>query len=173
MDNNYQKFLAQIKRHEGTVKNRNGLHEAYLCPAGCWTIGYGHNIDADPKVVIFEPKTDRPETLILNKHSTIEDWEADAILDYDIKRFETDLTRYVPYTCGLKIDDPVRYYAMLNMVFNMGIHRFLGFKKTIMHVSNSNFIKAADEMIDSSWAYQVGPRARELSSQMKTGRWQF
>ena len=128
---NYQKFLEQVKRHEGAIRNRDGLHEAYVCPAGCWTIGYGHNIEADPKVVIFEPKTDRPEILPLNKYSTIEDWEADAILDYDIKRFETDLTRYVSYADGLKIADPVRYYVLLNMVFNMGLNKFLGFKRTI------------------------------------------
>ena len=37
---NYQKLISQAKRHEG---KRLDLHK---CPAGYWSIGYGHNLEA-------------------------------------------------------------------------------------------------------------------------------
>ena len=171
---NYQKFIEQTKRHEGSIRNKDGHHVAYQCQAGFWTIGYGHNIEADPKVVIFEHKTESPIILSLTKYSMIDEWEAEAILDYDIKRFEGGLCDNIPFLADLtKAKDPVRYYVMLNMAFNMGISTLLQFKKTIKYVEDGSYIEAASEMLNSKWANQVGSRAQELSKQMKTGQWQF
>jgi len=56
------------------------------------------------------------------------------------------------------------------MVFNMGIVRFSGFKKTIALVAKSDYTGASVEMMDSLWARQVGIRAVRLSETMASGR---
>jgi len=63
---------------------------------------------------------------------------------------------------------PVRQDALINMVFNMGITRFKGFKNMIGALVEQNYQLAADEMLDSKWARQVGSRADELAYQMRT-----
>jgi lysozyme len=36
---------------------------------------------------------------------------------------------------------------------------------------NEDWEAAADEMIDSKWAEQVGDRAIQITEQIRTGRW--
>jgi lysozyme len=52
--------------------------------------------------------------------------------------------------------------VLINMCFNLGIKRFMGFKKMIAALKEKDYKKAAEEMIDSKWATQVGNRAIEL-----------
>jgi lysozyme len=59
--------------------------------------------------------------------------------------------------------------ARVNMIFNLGISRFKGFKKMIAAIVVGNFERAAEEMLNSKWADQVGPRARELARMMRMG----
>lgn len=42
-----QAGLDLIKRFEGTGPMKGGKHQAYICPAGYWTIGYGSTFLAD------------------------------------------------------------------------------------------------------------------------------
>jgi len=53
------------------------------------------------------------------------------------------------------------------MIFNMGLSRFMLFRKTINAIENKDFAAAADEMLDSRWAEQVGERAITLSNKMR------
>jgi lysozyme len=62
--------------------------------------------------------------------------------------------------------------VLVNMAFNMGINGLLGFKHTLELVRTGNYADAADAMLNSKWAEQVGPRAKRLSEQMRTGEWQ-
>jgi lysozyme len=57
------------------------------------------------------------------------------------------------------------------MIFNLGIARFSAFKKTISLIEEGSYSEAAQEMLDSRWANQVGSRANELSEMMRTGLW--
>jgi lysozyme len=68
--------------------------------------------------------------------------------------------------------DPIRRAVLVNMAFNMGINGLLGFKHTLELVRTGNYADAADAMLNSKWAEQVGPRAKRLSEQMRTGEWQ-
>jgi len=63
-----------------------------------------------------------------------------------------------------------RARVIMNMVFNMGIQSVLGFKKMWAAIYEGNFNKAADEMMDSKWASQVGGRAEELAGIMRRGQ---
>jgi lysozyme len=52
------------------------------------------------------------------------------------------------------------------MYFNLG-NRLFGFKKTLKYIDEGNYAQAAEEMLDSKWAGQVGERAQRLSRMMK------
>ncbi|MFN7608707.1 MAG: lysozyme, partial [Ralstonia sp.] len=67
--------IALIKEHEGKRL------KAYLCPAGVWTIGYGHTTGAGSPSV--------------QKGMTITEAEADAIFARDIGAFERGVLRLV------------------------------------------------------------------------------
>jgi len=59
-----------------------------------------------------------------------------------------------------------RQVAMANMVFNMGMHAFLGFRKMIAALKAGDYETASKEMLDSKWARQVGGRAKRLADLM-------
>ncbi len=71
----------------------------------------------------------------------------------------------------LDLNEP-RQAVIINMLFNLGLGRFRGFKKTIQFLENQLYHSAAEEMLLSLWAEQVGRRAVELSRQMRFGEWQ-
>ncbi len=52
--------------------------------------------------------------------------------------------------------------VLVNMLFNLGRPRLSKFKKFIGAINESDWDKAAIEMLDSRWAKQVGPRAIRL-----------
>lgn len=116
----------------------------YQCTAGKWTIGVGRNIE------------DRGIT----------EAEAMHLLDNDIDECQEELDRIIPWW----IEKPAYVQLVLiNMIFNLGATRLLGFKKFLKAVEENNFDLASTEMLDSRWAEQVGQRSIELSEFMKNG----
>lgn len=84
------------------VKNAEGLRlEAYLCPAGVWTIGYGHTgTDVWPGLVITEK------------------W-AESLLERDLRTFEAYVSGYV------KVDlTQDQFDALVSFVYNIGAEAF-------------------------------------------------
>lgn len=115
----------------------------YADSVGIPTVGYGHNMLVPiPRVV------------------------GELLLDEDLKNAETSLKVMIPWTSDL---DDVRHAALVEMVFNMGIHRVMEFKKMLYAVANKQWEKAATEMLDSRWARQVGSRAERLANWMRSG----
>jgi len=67
--------------------------------------------------------------------------------------------------------DIVRQEAMVDLLFNLGLPRFLGFKKMIKHLSNRDYSQAAAELLNSRYAIQVGDRANELAYMLERGEY--
>ena len=155
-DSNNKKLIAQLKRDEGSVKNAFGLHVPYRCTAGKLTLGYGHNLDANPIGGLGE-------------HSTISETDATRILEDDARRVKDQVTRAFPWAASL---DAPRFAVLVNMAFNMGIRGLYTFTNTLSAVQSGEYEDAARRMIASKWATQVGNRARRLAKQMETGQWQ-
>lgn len=65
----------------------------------------------------------------------------------------------------------VRQDVVLNMIFNLGVVRFKGFKKMISALLRQDYSKAADEMLSSKWASQVKGRATMLAKMMKENKY--
>ena len=134
------RIKAQLVRHEGLRL------KPYRCTAGKLTIGIGRNLE------------DRG----------ISQKEAYAMLERDILDFEQQLLNEIPDVYnGL---DEVRQSVLLNMCFNLGIKGLLEFKNTLAFIDAGDWERAANGMLASKWAKQVGKRAIELSELMRKGK---
>jgi lysozyme len=94
------------------------------------------------------------------------DSEINLMLVNDIEIVERDLDLNIPWWREL---DPVRQRVLMNMCFNMGWLRLSGFTKFLHALMSKDYEEAADEMLDSKWAEQVGTRAVRLADQMRRG----
>jgi lysozyme len=138
--------------------------KAYKDTVGKWSIGIGRNLDDVGTAPLSRTKAD----VLANG---INEAECDLLFDYDIKRTEADLDRKLPWWRKL---DPVRQRVMLNMCFNMGIGNgqsgLTGFVNTLGMVERGEYSRAADGMLNSKWARQVGIRSQRLANMMREGR---
>lgn len=129
------------------LKQQLIMHEGlkltpYRCTADKLTIGVGRNLD---DVGITQE-------------------EAEFLLDNDILRCCDDLDRNMSWWRDLS---ETRQRVLVDMVFNLGINRFMKFQNTIDALANGNYKGAAEEMLDSRWAEQVGQRAMRLANAME------
>ena len=144
-------LIRQLKRQEGFRA------EVYKCPAGKNTIGYGHNIDADPvyNVADFDCGITGPQ--------------AEGFLVEDIHLAREELFGRFPEMRTLK---PARQDSLINLVFNIGLPSFSGFRRMILAIRHGDFEEAAHQMLDSKWRRDVGPnRSHEVSEQLRTGEY--
>lgn len=95
--------------------------------------------------------------------------EAHYLLSGDLEQVVTGLLSRYPWFSAL---DSVRQAVLVNMGFNLGLGGLASFTRTLAAVEHRQYGQAADFMMDSKWARQVGARAGELAAQMKTGKWQ-
>ena len=110
-----------------------------------WTIGYGRNIE-DNGISIDE---------------------AELMFKNDLKRTINELDQYNWF-----INQPQSIKdALINMNFNMGIHRLLGFKKMIASLDDHNYAHAALEALNSKWAKQVPNRAKDIAVMIRQSEW--
>ena len=91
--------------------------------------------------------------------------ESDYLLANDIERATDDCDRIFPWFSAL---DSVRQAALVNLCFNLGIVRLLGFEKALRAMAAGHYAQAAAEFFDSKWARQVGQRAVEVCGQIRT-----
>lgn len=92
--------------------------------------------------------------------------EVEYLLTKDIARCIAEVQLALPWTLKL---DGVRQDVLTNMCFNLGIPGLLKFTNTLRHIKNGEYALAADAMLRSLWARQVGSRATRLATAMRTG----
>ncbi len=92
--------------------------------------------------------------------------EAEMLLANDIATASAHLEDAFPWTGGL---DEIRRDALLNMTFNMGIGGLAQFRNFLESLRNGDYKAARDNMLESAWAREVGPRANRLAIQIETG----
>lgn len=140
------KMRSSIKRHEAY---RRFL---YKCPAGKWTIGFGHNL------------TDNGCDVEI----------ANLWLEQDIKNATDDLFRSLPFVNDM---DDVTQAILIEMTFTMGIVKVLKFTNMIEALKKYAKSKSADdrkivskEMLDSVWHKECPNRVEEMAYWMETGK---
>ena len=60
---------------------------------------------------------------------------------------------------------------VLDMAFNLGVRGLSKFRNALAAMEARDYATAAEEMMDSRWAQQVGGRAARLAVMMETGQW--
>jgi lysozyme len=98
----------------------------------------------------------------------ISEQESNLLLFNDIGRVAKEATDTFTWFKSLS---QVRQDVILSMLFNMGMNGLQGFHEMLSDIYRGNFAGAAEEMLKSLWAKQVGPRAIELAFMMKNDRY--
>ncbi len=117
----------------------------YQCPSGHLTIGYGHNLENGISKEI-----------------------AELILKQDMASVQKAVAKHFAWWSQLP---EVRQFVLVDMCFNMGLAKLCTFKKMLAALKCGDYLCAANEMLASRWAGQVGHRAQELARMMKTGEY--
>lgn len=92
--------------------------------------------------------------------------EIQLLLSNDIARVTADLDRAMPWWSQMS---DARQNVLANMCFNMGLAKLSGFVNTLGAMQAGQYDAAADGMLASKWAVQVGARAQRLAATMRTG----
>ena len=128
---------------KSTLKRHEGYrNKPYKDSVGKLTIGIGHNLDdlgVDDEVIEHQFLIDI-ERAVEDCKTLFGNWHA------------------IPSN---------KQTVLANMMFNMGLPVLSKFTKTISFIDASDWANAADEMLDSKWAKQVGNRATELANIMR------
>lgn len=112
---------------------------------GALTVGYGRNLDSNG----------------------ISKLEAEVLLDHDLASAEMDAKRAFGWMASLS---ELRQRAVVELIFNMGLPTFRGFRQTILAIKARQFVAAAAHLLDSRWAKQVGPtRSSRIARYLKDG----
>ena len=129
-----QAAVELAKRFEGfhRVPKNDPLRRAhpYICPAGYWTIGYGHLCDP--------------------KHPPIMEEEADAYLTLDLQTALAATLRYCPV---LATETEGRLVAIVDFTFNLGAGR-LQTSTLRRRINQRDWAASANEL--KRWVYGGG-----------------
>jgi lysozyme len=126
-----QEIAQYVQGHEGLSL------KPYICTAGKVSIGIGRNLD--------DRGISQDEALYLFNNDCI-------MTDQDLHRvFGSDFDRF---------PDNARL-VFFDMMFQLGLVRFCGFRKMIEKAKAEDWKGAAEELMDSRYAKQVPKRAEE------------
>lgn len=146
MNTNDTLLIHELRRDEGV------RYKPYFDTVGVETIGVGHNMKVKPL-----PKT---WTIPLS------DDEVDLLLSWDLVEVFDGLDKKLPWWRDLSY---ARQRVLANMAFNLGVDGLLTFKNTLAAVKSGRYQDAANGMLASKWATQVGDRAKRLAALMVNG----
>lgn len=134
------KLIESLKSHEGY------RGEVYLDSLGFPTCGWGHHLYAGSKVPIEASEAFFKQDV------------ADAISEFS----------KLPLRFRNHLNEP-RRRVIVELIFNMGLPKVLGFKKFWSAVELEDWPEAKAQLLDSRWATQVKGRASELANRFLIG----
>lgn len=146
---NYDRLVKRLMVDEG-YREESYWDDAWGGGKGQWSWGYG--------------------TKAAGPGKRISKFAAKVDLESKVNYFTMVFQRLFE---DVKIDNEIRQEALLNMMYNLGVTRFLGFKKMIEAVRQNNWEEAALEAQNSLWYEQVPGRARRIVAELKTGEENF
>lgn len=136
-------------RYDLKIREQLQLHEGietfpYMDSVGKLTVGVGRNL------------TDRG----------LSEEEINFLFANDIDLVQHDLDKHLPWWREMNEN---RQRVLVDMCFNLGITRLLGFVTTLGFMREGKYKEAAAQMLRSKWAKQVKGRALRLSRMMEEG----
>jgi lysozyme len=144
------------------IKSFEGCHNSpYRCPAGLWTIGYGHVLYPDQARL----KTDERASYALKpEHNRL--WDADEIdslLEKDLLRFSVGVRRL----CPAVVDRQCHLDALVSFSYNCGLGS-LQSSTLRMKYNRGNYDGAAEEFL--KWNKAGGKVLRGLERRREAER---
>lgn len=121
--------IELIKKFEGCIL------KAYKCPAGVWTIGYGH-------------------TAGVKEGQTITKKEAEALLKHDLITFETHVSNLITVVINQN-----QFDALVSFCYNLGPGNLKS--STLLKLINAKNFNGAAEQFDH-WVYAGGKKLNGL-----------
>lgn len=147
-----------LSRHEGRRL------QAYSDTKGLTTIGVGFNL--------MQPGASQVCTLlgidytgVLSGKVCLTDQQCDALLQHCIAEVIVGVKGLVP---GFDALSDNRQMVLVDIGF-AGLHTLAGFKKMLAAVNSGSWDQAANEILQSAWAVQVGHRAQDDAELMRQG----
>lgn len=153
-------LYQMIKRDEGEKL------ELYLDTEGYQTIGVGHLCvmsSSREKAVAHLDKI-----LGRSTHGRITQQESTLLFNQDVQKSLREIERtglMDIYTAS----NEARRAALVNLMFNLGGPRLLGFRNALKAWRAKDYQKAADEFLDSRWARQVKSRSVRVTECIRNG----
>jgi lysozyme len=141
-------LLKELMLDEGVI------HEIYRDHLGYPTFGVGHLI------------TEKDKEWGLKMGTPISKERVKECLEQDVEIVCSELDKNMKWWRDLS---DARQRVMANMCFNLGYPRLSKFKNYLAAVQEEDWETAAEEMLDSKWARQVGDRAVRLQTMMLDG----
>lgn len=135
-----QMDLTQVRKR--LIEHEGIKLSPYRCTAGKLTIGVGRNLD------------DRG----------ISQATATQMLEEDIEIVLDELKRALPFWEKLKWNYKE---ALVDLAFNMGVPRLMMFKRMLTAIEADEPDKAAEELLESRYASQVGIRASNIAALLR------
>ncbi len=129
---------------EQLIRHEGKIAKMYLDSKGIPTIGIGWNLRDCP----------------------MRESEIAYRLDNDIHDVIIEIRNKFDWFGGISNE---RQKAIIDIVFNLGMAKFLEFKKTIGYMAQGDWYKAADELLDSDYAKEVPARAKEIAQMLRVG----
>ncbi|MFB4742010.1 glycoside hydrolase family protein [Enterobacter hormaechei subsp. steigerwaltii] len=153
-------LYQMIKRDEGEKL------ELYLDTEGYQTIGVGHLCvmsSSREKAVAHLDKI-----LGRTTHGRITQQESTLLFNQDVQKSLREIERtglMDIYTAS----NEARRAALVNLMFNLGGPRLLGFRNALKAWRLKDYNKAANEFLDSRWARQVKSRSVRVTECIRNG----
>jgi lysozyme len=152
----HKDLLDSVSRNEGFRAS------PYLDTENLWTIAKGRCLETNP--------LSSAEWKYLLDHRlmtlSITLAGADWLMVRQLEAIEKECAHVFDFWGEL---DEVRREALIEMGYQMGIERLLGFRKMLAAVRAKNWPVVNAEAMDSRWAKQTPKRARELAEQLASG----
>lgn len=106
----------------------------------------------------------------LDPHSPLGEYHTDEEislqLDTDIATATNAVAKALPWTASM---DRVRREALVDMAFQMGAGKLLGFRNMLAWLQAGQFVEASKEALNSAWARQTPGRAAGVAKRLATG----
>jgi len=129
------------------IKQCEGLRlEAYKCPGGVWTIGFGHTKNVHAGDIITKE-------------------QAEELLKKDVKSAEYYVNKEVKHELNQN-----QYDALVSFVFNIGSVKFRC-STLLMRLNNGNYKAAAEQF--ENWVYSKGKKLDGLIKRRKAEKMLF
>lgn len=129
---------------------------------GKLTTGVGRNLDGNPFTKAEMDIIGHDGRCLPITHD-----QAIMLLDNDIKSVCRALDANMPWWQHL---DEIRARVLVDLCFNMGVVKLLGFRHFLTNLRTGAYNAAADDLKDSLWYSQVKSRGVRLVAMVRTGK---